>query len=155
GQSTAVNALAVGTLLAAADIAESMDDPARALAWRQRADAIKQAINVYLYRPDEGQYLTTIFQDRAYPPGPYAQAWALAYDIVPEQERQRVAAHLLELLSPDPNMPNLQIFGMFWLLEGLGRANRTADAIAVIKRDYGAMLDRGATTWWEHFDADR
>jgi alpha-L-rhamnosidase len=155
GQSTAVNAHYYGTLLDAADIADALGDPARGQLWRQKAAALRAKINIYLYRPAEGHYLTTIFQGQAYAPSPYAQAWALAYDIVPAQDRQRVADRLLAQLSADPSAPNLQIFGMFWVLEGLGRANRIPDAISIIKRYYGYMLDRGATTWWEHFNADQ
>jgi alpha-L-rhamnosidase len=155
GQSTAINAQYYSTLLAAANLADNAGDPGSAKVWRRKATDVKNAITTYLYRSSEGQYITTIFDGRVYGPSTYAQAWAIAYDAVPVSERQRVADRLLALLSPDPSHPNMQIFGMFWTLEALGRTGRTDEAIALIKRYYGFMLDRGATTWWEHFNADK
>jgi alpha-L-rhamnosidase len=155
GQSTAINAQYYSTLLAAANLADYVGDTASAKVWRQKATDVKNAITAYLYMSSEGQYNTTIFDGQVYGPSTYAQAWALAYDAVPDSERQRVADRLLALLSPDPSHPNMQIFGMFWTLEALGRTGRTDQAIALIKRYYGFMLDRGATTWWEHFSADK
>ncbi|HEX5690673.1 MAG TPA: alpha-L-rhamnosidase, partial [Roseiflexaceae bacterium] len=155
GQSTAVNSLYYSTLQVASEVAEGLGDTPQALSWRQKATAIKSAMTSYLYRPAEGRYITTIFEGRVYEPTTYAQAWALAYGVAPEAEQQRVADSLLEMISRDPARPNLQIFGMFWALDGLGRAGRIQDSIDLIKLYYGYMLDRGATTWWEHFSADR
>ena len=42
---------------------------------------------------------------------------------------------------------------MFWVLKGLGRANRTSAALDVIERFFGRMVQRGTTTWWENFGA--
>jgi alpha-L-rhamnosidase len=155
GQSTALNALYYGTLLDAAGVADALGNQGQASAWRQRADNLRARINEHLYRPAEGRYSTGIADGQISAPTLHAQAWALAYDIVPEQERQRVANALLALIPSDPASPNMGIYGMFWVLEGLGRAGRISEATAIIKRFYGHMLDLGATTWWEGFDAYR
>ena len=42
---------------------------------------------------------------------------------------------------------------MYWALEGLAHADNTEDAIKLIKTKYGALLDQGATTFWEHWDS--
>jgi hypothetical protein len=45
----------------------------------------------------------------------------------------------------------VEIYGFFWLLDALGQAGRTSEALALIRQHYGRMLDMGATTWWENF----
>jgi alpha-L-rhamnosidase len=155
GQSTALNAMYYGTLLDAADVADGVGDSVRARDWRQTAGTLKDQINKYLYRPAEGQYISSIFKGEARARTLHAQAWALAYDVVPEDEQQRVADGLLALISPDPESPNVGIYGMFWVLEGLGRAGRISEAISIIKTYYGYMLNHGATTWWEGFGSNR
>lgn len=155
GQSTALNALYYRTLLDAADVADAAADPARAAAWRQEAGQVRAAVNTYLYLPEQGAYLAALHQGAPRSPTPHAQAWALAYDIVPAAEQQRVASRLVAMLSTNPSAPNVEIYGMHWVLEGLGRAGRVSDAITIIKRYYGYMLDRGATTWWEQFNSHR
>jgi alpha-L-rhamnosidase len=154
GQSTAVNALYYHTLLSAASIADQVDSAA-ALAWRQRADSVRQSVNTVLYLPSERRYLTTIYQGVSYPPTPQAQAWALAYGLAPQSEVDPVASALLELISPNPTAPNVEIYGLFWVLEGLGQTGRIPEALGIIENYYGYLIEQGAKTWWERFDANR
>jgi alpha-L-rhamnosidase len=153
GQSTAINAYYFSTLHKAADLAEQIGDINAVSTWRQKAEDVKQAVNDQLYDPTEHRYYTNLYQGELFPPTPHAQAWALAYDLPPESERDQVVAALLELLSPDPTSPNLDVYGMFWVLEALGKTGRISDAIAIIENYYGYMIDSGATTWWESMDA--
>jgi alpha-L-rhamnosidase len=153
GQSTALNALYYDSLLDAVRIAEALGDTTNAMIWNRRANDIKQAIHTTLYLPEEGRYLSTIVDDKPYPPSPQSQAWALAYGVVPQGEVQDVADSLLSLLSDDPATPNVEIYGMYWVLEALGRAGRIDDALSVIEMYYGRLLDLGATTWWETFNS--
>jgi len=153
GQSTAVNALYYGTLLDAANVAEAMGDPASASAWRQKADFIRQQVNAHLYLATEHRYVASVFEGQPHSPSPHAQAWALACGLVPEGEISYVAHSLLELLSPDPSSPNVEIYGLFWVLKALGDAGRLTEALNIIESYYGRLLDLGATTWWEGFNA--
>jgi alpha-L-rhamnosidase len=153
GQSTAVNALYYDTLLDIADISEQLGDSSSASTLRQEASVVRTHVNKYLYIETEGRYAGSLLQDATLEPSPHAQAWALAYDLVPDDQIQRVADAMLELLSSNPAEPNVQIYGMFWTLEALSRADRHHDAVKIIDRYYGRLLDLGATTWWEHFNA--
>jgi alpha-L-rhamnosidase len=151
GQSTALNALYYSTLLHAADLADQADKPGDAQTWRQKATLVKQKINELLYLPVEQRYATTIYQGVTYPPTPHAQAWALAYGLVPESSRDAVVSALLDTISTDPASPNLDIYGMYWVLEALGQAGDIEPALALIESYYGRLLDSNATTWWEQF----
>jgi alpha-L-rhamnosidase len=155
GQSTALNALYYAALVDAADMADLVGDAAQAQAWRQKARQVRTQVNRHLYRPEQGRYVAAVVGETVYPPVPQAQAWALAYGVVPASEQQRVADALLDLLSTDPSSPNVEIYGMYWVLEALGRAGCLSEALDVIERSYGYLLDRGATTWWEGFTADQ
>jgi hypothetical protein len=152
GQTTAVNAMYYGTLLDAAALALAVGDSEGAKDYSARAITVRERANRYLYRPDQGLYVAAIVEGRETPPSPQAQALALAYGLPASTETQRVADALLASLG-SPEAPTVQIYGMFWVLEGLGRADRGSDAVDVIERYFGRMVQRGATTWWENFAA--
>jgi alpha-L-rhamnosidase len=160
GQSTAINALYYGTLVDASGVAEAVGATADALTWRQKADLVKREANTHLYLPTQHRYVTSIVQGQALPPSIHAQAWPLAYGLAPEQETDRLASSLLELLSgpetsiPSPFVERIEIYGMFWVLKALGEAGRIPEALDLIRTTYGRLLDRGATTWWEGFKTD-
>lgn len=42
----------------------------------------------------------------------------------------------------------------YYILRALGESNHVTEALSIIKEYYGAMLDLGATTFWEDFDID-
>jgi alpha-L-rhamnosidase len=154
GQSTPLNALYYNTLQRAAAFADLMDDPTSAKRWRDKASRVKEQINTLLYSPNNGWYYSSVMGEKKYAPTPQAQAWTLTYGIVPAAEQERVADTLVALLSPDPSQPNVEIYGMFWVLEALGRSGRIQDGLDIMNRYYGRLLDLGATTWWEHFTAN-
>ena len=155
GQSTAVNALYYSTLEQASAIAYRLDDPVRAQAWEQAAEAVKAQVNALLYLPEQHRYLTNIYQGLAYTSTLHAQAWALSYGIVPISDTQQVVDSMLAMLSPDPAQPNIGVYGMRWVLDALGKAGRVPEALEIIESYYGRMLSLGATTWWEGFNGYR
>jgi alpha-L-rhamnosidase len=151
GQLTALNALYYGTLLEAANIADHVSDHEMGTVWREKAQLIKQNLNATHYIATEHSYLSSINDGKPVEPSPHAQAWALVYDLVPEDEVPHVADTLVELISTDPAYPNNNVYGMYWVLEALGKSGRIEQGIDIIRRYYGHMLERGATTWWEVF----
>ena len=155
GQSTAVNALYYKTLLDAAALARAIGETASSSSWKEQAQTIKESANQYLFSRGQRRYLSSILAGKPIAPSPHAQAWALACGLVPDEEASGVASSLVEMLSPDPATPNVEIFGMYWVLEALGRAGRFSDGINLIQSYYGRLLDMGATTWWETFRANQ
>jgi hypothetical protein len=73
---------------------------------------------------------------------------------VPESEQQRVADTLLTLIVDDPVAPGIELYGTYWVLEGLARSGRISEGIDLIELIYGRLLDLDATTWWEHLNAN-
>jgi alpha-L-rhamnosidase len=155
GQSTAVNALYYKTLMDAAALARSIGEAASSSSWTEQAQSIKQSANRYLYLGGKHRYLSSIERNKPIDPSPHAQAWALACGLVPDEEAPAVASSLVEMLSRDPATPNVDIYGMYWVLEALGRAGRFSEGTNLVQSYYGQLLDLGATTWWETFKADQ
>jgi alpha-L-rhamnosidase len=153
GQSTPLNALYYDTLRDAAALSRSVGRNNKANSLEQTARQVKQAMNNLLYQPATGSYLGSTGLDEYCPPSPQAQAWALAYDVVPDSEQQRVADTLLNLISTDPAAPGIELYGTYWVLEGLARSGRISEAVDLTERIYGRLLDLNATTWWEHLNA--
>jgi alpha-L-rhamnosidase len=155
GQSTVLNALYYETLRRAASIAEELGESVAGLEWTQDAQFIREQVNTHLYLADENLYLSGIVNGEPILPTPHAQAWALAYGIVAENNIDLIVNQLLTLLSDDPTKPNVEIFGMYWVLEALGKTGYIQEAMQIIKTYFGWMLDQGAKTWWEGFYAYR
>jgi len=153
GQSTALNSIYYGTLQKASELAELFGDTANSIAWQNKAGVVKDGINNHLYLPSENRYLTNIYDGEPHEPSPYAQAWPIAYGVVPQNEVEQVIESLLELLSSDPSSPNVNIYGMYWVLEALGRTDHIPDALDIIELYYGHLVDLGATMLWEHFNS--
>ena len=43
---------------------------------------------------------------------------------------------------------------MFWVLEALGQTDHIPEALSIIRNYYGHLINLGATSWWERFDAN-
>ncbi|MDW7991913.1 MAG: alpha-L-rhamnosidase [Anaerolineae bacterium] len=153
GQSAALNAMYHQTLLDAATLAEVIGDENQAEVYRQKANRVQEKVNQHLFLESHQRYASSWLNGTLVPPSPHAQAWPLVYGIVPEENEQAVASSLLGLVSLDPSQPNVEIYGMYWLLRALGETDRVPEALNLIRRYYGRLIDLGATTWWEGFNA--
>lgn len=82
-----------------------------------------------------------------------AQAIALYYDLLPEQEKTKAFDALLQVLEVHDGHIATGIFGTPALLEVLTKANRNDIAYAMVTKDgfpgWMHMLHSGATTIWE------
>ena len=85
------------------------------------------------------------------------QAIALATGLVPPEEHDATVARMLDqvLVEHDGHVAT-GIFGTRHLLEELTRAGRADVALEMVQKKtfpgWGHMLDRGATTLWEHWE---
>ena len=86
------------------------------------------------------------------------QAFALAFDLVPEAQRAAAGAHLIASVEGRGNRLATGLLGTSVLLDALADAGRFDLAVSLLlQRDYpswGYMVDHGATTVWERWDAD-
>lgn len=119
------------------------DDAAR---YGALADSIKAAFNRQFLDPATG----------AYDIGTQAaQAFALYFDLVPDDVRSKALARLVSEVEAHDRHLNTGIFGTKYLLNVLTRYGRSDLAYAVAAQrsfpGYGFMVENGATTLWEQW----
>ena len=95
-----------------------------------------------------------------------AELSAKLRSFVPDNAGNKQAAALMALAGiEDPAKPNTDVvaknggenfstFYGFYMLEALAAGGRRAEALDIIREYWGAMLDVGATTFWEDFSLD-
>ena len=95
-----------------------------------------------------------------------ADAAARARKVVPDANGSKSGAALLVLAGMADakqtatkilevgGAKGLSTFYGFYVLEALGKAGQTEAALDMVRTYWGAMLDRGATTFWEDFNLD-
>ncbi len=153
---TTVNALAVNAYDRVAEMAAIRGDTAAAATWRNRRDALVAAMNSRLRRAD-GVYIDGLEADGSMSThaSQQANAFALAYGIVPTAQRAAVGASVAQLrvaMGPDNGLV---------LVRALAAAGRDADVQRVLTDASGPgwgqiVAQGGSFTWetWAPSDAD-
>ncbi len=155
GESTALNALYAASLGWMGEISEGVGDPGSAGRFRSAQARVSESLNQRLYLDDQQGYTASRLPDGFRPPAPQAQAWALAHGVVPAARQAAVADALLAQLSPfDSPVPQVELSGLRWVFAALAATGHMEEALDLMRTRYGAMLERGATTWWESFHSD-
>ncbi len=91
----------------------------------------------------------TATRARTVVPDPNASKSAAALQVLAGQRDARETANAL--LKPG-GAQGVSTFYGYYVLQALARAGETDAALELIRTYWGAMLDRGATTFWEDFD---
>jgi hypothetical protein len=84
-------------------------------------------------------------------PDPNGSKSAAALQVLAGQRDARTTAN--EILKPGGSRGMSTFYG-FYVLRALARAGEIDAALDLIRTYWGAMLDRGATTFWEDFNLD-
>jgi alpha-L-rhamnosidase len=150
---TTVNVLALDDFERVAQVARALNRPAAEVRRQQaRADDLREAIHARLTRPDgvlidgldaEGKQSTHASQQ--------ANAWALAFGVVPNDQVPAVVDHIVALKTA------MGVVFFRVLLDALHAAGRDDALVAALtdptRPGYAQMLQRGATFTWESWDA--
>ncbi|MBB6731677.1 alpha-L-rhamnosidase N-terminal domain-containing protein [Cohnella zeiphila] len=137
-------------LTTAARIAETLREPERAADLRGKASKLRHSVRSLLRVPG-----TVVYADCLTASGlsasvtaqtNFAAAWS---GIMDDAE---VAAFVREGYLSGKLPPIRGAFFYHIVLETLFRHGWAGEAVKLIRDYWGAMLDRGATTWWETFD---
>lgn len=137
-------------LARAAALAHARGAQAEATRWGEAAERMAEAIRSHCIDPATGLA------------GPSPRAASHRYHqndstlllwsaVTPPPQRPLL---IQSLCTPGAATPVDCPFNGFFLLDGLFRAGATREALAFLRQYWGAMLDRGATTFWEHFSLD-
>jgi alpha-L-rhamnosidase len=112
------------------------------------AAEIRDAFNRRFLKAGKGRYDT----------GTQAcQSFAMFFDLVPPSERQAALDVLVnDVMATHKGHLNTGIFGTKYMLAALSNAGRADVAHTIVNQrtfpGWGHMLDRGATTLWEHWE---
>jgi alpha-L-rhamnosidase len=111
------------------------------------ADAIQAAYREQFQGRDAG---------RIEPVSQAGQAFALALDLLPREEREAALGVLLKKIEDEEGHLTTGIFGTRLLLDALSRAGHAGTAAEIIRKKtfpgWAFMLEEGATTLWEHWE---
>jgi hypothetical protein len=100
-------------------------------------------------RSDEGVFALGAYQAsacRVYPPAPFRNGLG---DGAQRAAMADVLAHPAGRAEPTTTG-----YGQAYNVAALFEAGHPAAALALVRRYWGSMLERGATTFWESFDPD-
>jgi hypothetical protein len=168
GVVTHQNCLLVHALRDAAEMAEWLNDAAPAASWRKMADALSVAINAHLWN-DEKQAFTDclrechcrlarqseVLEEHGRTSRPWhspvfsQQTQTAAYTSgVAAGDRARRCWEIMRQ-PPEGFVRAGSPFFEFFLLEAYQREGEHQQFLDTIRRDWGRMIDLGATTFWE------
>ncbi len=145
------NCFAVHALRDVAELADELGKPDRAAHFRAMADDLSRAINAHLWNQEKAAY-TDCLRNGAHSAVFSQQTQTVAFmaGVASDHSDER-AARCREMIHhlPDGFVPAGSPFFEFFLLEAYAKEARDDDFLNTIRRDWGFMIDQGATTFWE------
>jgi alpha-L-rhamnosidase len=171
GEITALNAMLFKALQDAAVCADLSGVPSDAAHFRKLAAKIKSAINERMWDARRGVYVDCVVDNVACTRvSQQSNAAAIIFDIAPKDrwpqiveyitdaKRVRVRQTILngEVISggsfnEETDVVMAQPFFSYFLHRALAKAGAMDKLLLRIEERWGAMLDAGATTWWEEW----
>jgi hypothetical protein len=151
GVVTHQNCFAVHALRDAGELAQWLGEVALAERWRALADGMSQAINAHLWNAERNAY-TDCLRDGAHSAifSQQTQTVAVMSGVAGDHSAQRAELSRSQIHSPPDDFVKAgSPFFEFFLLEAYQQEGRSQAFIDTIRRDWGWMLDHGATTFWE------
>lgn len=133
-------------------IAAIMNDEEHSRAWLERAALVQKQINTRFWDEERGIYIHGIRDGRPITRAAVHDSLLAIYAGIAPPDRATRALNGLFGEAPLPAVHIGSPFFYHFYLEALRKTGWNDKALASIRRDYGRMLDAGATTWWEHFD---
>lgn len=161
GENAFLNCLLYKSLLCMSELAKEMDDKAKHKEWKDLAECVKNAINTYLWNENKQAYVDGfadyICQD--------SNALAVVFGVA-ENER---ALTVLESIKKNLWSPYGSAMANIEFKNGVLRGGKTTispmmsaheaeawfmhdkaeEGLELIRRVWGTMLNKGATTFWE------
>ncbi len=151
GESTGYQANFYKALNDAAWLAELLHQPHQARLLHLEARKLQQRALDLLFVPAVGAYADCRFQGELVPHFTLqSNAWAIWSGLAPQERWETLYEALQQLEVPQVTNP----WAHFFTLEALARLGRYAEGLELVRRYWGAMLDRGAVTWWEAFSPE-
>jgi hypothetical protein len=150
------NMFLVSNLQVADRMATALGLKTEAVGWRKWKAELVANINKHLWCEKCGGYIDSIHNDGS-PSTTISRptnTLALLYDVVPANREKKILPIILGEKTKDI-VPFGSPFALFFLLETLVKMGRFNDLASLVRREWGDMLDKGATTFWEQLGSTR
>lgn len=144
---TAMHMIWYGALQAAARLADRVNDPCAA-GYRALAEKVRTNLNRCARDETRGLYCANPEDRTEF--GRQANIFAVVFDVASDEAKKRIGAELAADRLPPVGTP--YVYG--WELLALNRTGHHQAFFDGLERVFGAMLDAGATTFWEGYDAN-
>lgn len=140
----------INNLRISADFADYLDKPDYAQSYRETADAMQEVFNNRFYDEEKGQYDNGSQTSSVLP---------LAFGLVPENERAKVLANLIDNIENKTNKHlGVGLIGAQFVNRLLSDEGRIDLPYAFVTHtdfpSWGYMIEKGATTIWELWNGD-
>lgn len=145
------NCFAVHALRDVAELADWLDAPQLGREWRALADSISAAVNTHLWNEGKRAYTDCLRGDRQSAVFSQQTQTVAFMSGVAGDHSQECAAHCRDAMHHPPEgfVKAGSPFFEFFLLEAYADEARDQEFLDTIRRDWGFMVEMGATTFWE------
>lgn len=151
GVVTPQNMFLVQALRAAADLAEVIGQHQQSVKYRIASESLCDSINRELWSAEQQAYLDCIHADgrRSEIFSMQTQVVALICGIAKGEQQSKLESYLQA--PPVSFVPIGSPFMSFFYYEALSRTEQIETILEDIRKQYGAMVEHGATTCWEMY----
>jgi hypothetical protein len=145
------NCFAVHALRDVADLAQELGETGTAMRFRGIADDLSHAINVHLWNEEKSAYTDCLRDgDQSGVFSQQTQTVAFMSGVAGDFSAQRADLCREKMHHPPADFVKAgSPFFEFFLLEAYAKEARDNDFLDTIRRDWGFMIDMGASTFWE------
>lgn len=161
GENVFLNCLLYKSLVCMSRVANDMEDTERANQWKDMADRVKKAINEKLWKEEKGAYVDGLSEHICQD----ANTFAVLFGVADEDRARQTLATIKESLwseygsaMADADLSNGDLRGGKRTIspmmsareaEARFRTGQPEEGLELIRRVWGTMLRKGATTFWE------
>lgn len=144
----AVQGVILYGLQTAAALAEKLNDPTRAASLRPVIEKMKRAAREFLFSREKGVFVSGPEKQISWA----SQIWMILGRAIEGDEAARVMRSVQGM--PDALKPVNP--GLYHLaVQALCVSGLENDGVKLLRRYWGGMIERGATTFWEIYDSER
>jgi alpha-L-rhamnosidase len=150
GETAAVNLFYLQALRAASQLAEHLGDAAAAISCSTRADMVAAAFDSLFWNALRGVYVDAVVKgEQSAAASQQVNTMVLLSGIGSEGRRLSV----VDRIFTDRTLTQIgSPYFSYYLVQALALCDKNLRALDYIRKNWGAMMDAGATTWWETWD---
>lgn len=147
GEVAAYNSFYYQALRDASKLALAVANSEDAANWSQRASEVHRVFNEQFWHEENGVFVDcNINGVRSDTISIQTNTLAMLFGLADVEQSARILDYLV---SPQPRVESSGAYFDFYVLQALAMLGKTNEALEMIRSQWGEMLRRGATTWWE------